>query len=110
MENDVYERLARVEERSKSNTHRLDKLEQIVNEIHTLSNTMIQLVEEVKHTNETVGTLNDKMDKMDNRVDAIERSPADDYKVYKRSAVTAIISTAAGALVTALIVLAANYI
>ncbi len=110
MENEYTERLIRVEERAKSNSHRLDELEPIVNEIHAMSNTMIQLVEEVKHTNETVGTLNKKMDKMDNRVDAIERSPADDYKVYKRSAVTAIISTAAGSMVTALIVILANYI
>ena len=44
MEHEYLERLAKVEERAKSNTHRLDKLEPIINEIHTMSNTMIQLV------------------------------------------------------------------
>ena len=42
-------RLTRVEARAKSNTHRIDKLEPIVEEIHTMSETMVQLVEEVKH-------------------------------------------------------------
>ena len=35
---EVLERLTKAEERTKSNTHRLDKLEPIVNEIHTMSN------------------------------------------------------------------------
>ena len=38
---EVLECLTKTEERSKSNTHRLDKLEPIVNEIHTMSNTMV---------------------------------------------------------------------
>ena len=44
-EKEIVERLTKVEERSKSNTHRLEKLEPIVGEIHTMSKTMIQLVE-----------------------------------------------------------------
>ena len=32
---EVLERLTKAEERTKSNSHRLDKLEPIVNEIHT---------------------------------------------------------------------------
>ena len=41
---DIEHRLTDVENRAKSNTHRLDKLEPIVDEIHTMSNTMVQLV------------------------------------------------------------------
>ena len=77
---EVLERLTKAEERTKSNTHRLDKLEPIVNEIHTMSNTMVQLVEEVKHTNETVSSLDEKVERMDSRVDIMERSPADDIR------------------------------
>ena len=44
-EMEFMERLTKAEERSKSNTHRLDKLEPIINEIHTMANTMVQLVE-----------------------------------------------------------------
>ena len=40
-EKETVERLTKVEERSKSNMHRLEKLEPIVDEIHTMSKTMI---------------------------------------------------------------------
>lgn len=107
---DIEHRLTDVEARAKSNTHRLDKLEPIVEEIHTMSNTMVQLVQEVKHTNETVNNLDAKVDRMDSRVDEMERAPAVDAKKYKTTAVTAIISTVAGAFATGLIVLIAHFI
>ena len=107
---DIEHRLTDVENRAKSNTHRLDKLEPIVDEIHTMSNTMVQLVQEVKHTNETVNNLDAKVDRMDSRVDDMERAPAEDVKKYKSTAVTAIISTIAGAFATGIIVLIAQFI
>ena len=109
-EMEFMERLTKAEERSKSNTHRLDKLEPIINEIHTMANTMVQLVEEVKHTNETVSSLDEKVERMDSRVDVMERAPADELKAYRRTAATTIISTLAGALAAGLLVMAANYI
>ena len=107
---DIEHRLTDVENRSKSNTHRLDKLEPIVDEIHTMSNTMVQLVQEVKHTNETVNNLDAKVDRMDSRVDDMERAPAEDAKKYKSTAITAVISTIAGAFATGIIVLIAQFI
>lgn len=103
-------RLTKVEERAKSNTHRIDKLELIVSEIHTMSETMVQLVEEVKHTNDNVCTLDKKIDSMDARVDIMERAPVEDVKKYKTTAVTAIISTISGAFATGLIMMIAQYI
>ena len=107
---DIEHRLTDVESRSKSNTHRLDKLEPIVDEIHTMSNTMVQLVQEVKHTNETVNNLDAKVDRMDSRVDDMERAPAEDAKKYKSTAITAIISTIAGAFAKGIIVMIAQFI
>ena len=107
---DIEHRLTDVESRSKSNTHRLDKLEPIVDEIHTMSNTMVQLVQEVKHTNETVNNLDAKVDRMDSRVDDMERAPAEDVKKYKSTAITAVISTIAGAFATGIIVMIAQFI
>ena len=107
---EIEHRITEVEQRAKSNSHRLDKLEPVVEEIHTMSNTMVQLVQEVKHTNETVNSLDEKVDRMDSRVDDMERAPADDMKKYKTTAVTAIISTVAGALATGLIVMIAHFI
>jgi len=110
MKSFIERRLTKVEERAKSNTHRIDKLEPIVSEIHTMSETMVQLVEEVKHTNENVCTLDKKIDSMDARVDEMERAPAEDVKKYKTTAVTAIISTISGAFATGLIMMIAQYI
>lgn len=110
MEREEIERLTKVEERTKSNSHRLDKLEPIVEEIHTMSTTMVQLVEEVKHTNDTVSNLDKKVERMDSRVDVMERAPAENMKSYRLTAVTAIISTVAGALATGIVVLVAQVI
>lgn len=107
---DVEHRITEVEQRAKSNSHRIDKLEPIISEIHTLSKTMVQLVQEVKHTNETVSSLDEKVDRMDSRVDVMERAPADDMKTYKRTAVTAIISTVFGALAAGMVVLIAQFL
>ena len=107
---DIEHRLTDVENRARSNTHRLDKLEPIVEEIHTMSNTMVQLVQEVKHTNETVNNLDAKVDRMDSRVDDMEKAPAEDAKKYRTTAITAIISTVSGALATGIIMLIAQFI
>ena len=107
---EMLERLTKAEERSKSNTHRLDKLEPVINEIHTMSNTLVQLVEEMKHTNEAVASLDEKVERMDSRVDTMERAPADDMRAYRRTAVTSIVSAVAGAMATGVLVLVANYI
>lgn len=107
---DIEHRLTDVENRARSNTHRLDKLEPIVDEIHTMSNTMVQLVQEVKHTNETVNNLDAKVDRMDSRVDDMEKAPAEDAKKYRTTAITAIISTVSGALATGIIMLIAQFI
>lgn len=109
-EREFEHRLTETEQRSKSNTHRLDKLEKVTEEIHTMSGTMVQLVEEIKHTNENVCSLDEKVDHIDARVDDMERAPAEDVKKYKTTAVTAIISAISGAFATGLIMMIAQYI
>ena len=92
-------RLTEVEQRSKSNSHRIDKLEPIVEEIHTMSNTMVQLVQEVKHTNEAVSTIDRKVDRMDSRVDEMEKAPAKQASAIKEKVVGAVY----GAIITFLL-------
>lgn len=93
---DLEHRLTEVEDRSKSNTKRLDKLEKVTDEIHTMSNTMVKLVEQTKATNENVHELKEK-------VEAIEKEPADNYKQLKKtiwtSIVTGILSAILGAVI-----------
>ncbi len=96
-------RLTEIEQRSRSNTHRLDKLEPIVNEIHTMSNTMVQLVQEVKHTNEAVNKLDEKVDRMDSRVDEVEKAPAKKWNKVKDTIITSVIGAIVGFLLGGLI-------
>lgn len=102
-ETEMEHRVTEVEARSKSNTHRIDKLERVTEEIHTMSNTMIQLVEEVKHTNETVSSLDQKVEKMDSRVDDMERAPGKEWGNAKKTASTTAIGTIIGFLAAGLI-------
>lgn len=101
MENalNIEHRLTELEQRSKSNSHRIDKLEPIVEEIHTMSNTMVQLVQEVKHTNEAVSTIDKKVDRMDSRVDEMEKAPAKQASSIKEK----IIGAVYGAIITFLV-------
>lgn len=96
---DIEHRLTEVEQRAKSNTHRLEELAPVVKEIHIMSNTMIKLVEEVKHTNETVSNLDKKVEKMDCRVDEMESAPGKEWSDAKRT----LFNTAVGAIITFLI-------
>ena len=100
---DIEHRLTDVENRARSNTHRLDKLEPIVDEIHTMSNTMVQLVQEVKHTNETVNNLNVKVDRMDIRVDDMEKAPAKEWSSMKRTIFNTILGAIVGFFIAGLV-------
>lgn len=100
---EIEHRLTEVEQRSKSNTHRIDKLEPIVDEIHTMSKTMVELVQEVKHTNEAVGNLDVKVDRMDSRVDEMEKAPAKKWKNTGEKVVSTVIGSFVGFLIAGLI-------
>lgn len=93
---DIEHRMTEVEDRSKSNTKRLDKLEKVTDAIHEMSNTMVHLVEQTKHTNENVEELKVK-------VETIEREPAEQYKQLKKTITTSVITAILGAIVGALI-------
>lgn len=96
MDINVEHRLTEVEERAKSNTKRLDKLERVTDAIHEMSNTMIHLVEQTKHTNENVEELKDK-------VDRIEKEPLENAKAIKKTVITCIVTAVVSAIIGALI-------
>lgn len=62
-------RLTEVEERSKSNSHRLDKLEESTEAINRLATSMEVMAERQEQVVETVG-------KLDTKVTALEEKPA----------------------------------
>lgn len=100
---DIEHRLTETEERSRSNTHRLDKLEPIIGEIHTMSNTMVQLVQEVKHTNEAVNSLDKKVGCMDNRMDEMEKAPAKRFNNAKDTILNALLGAIVGFFIAGLL-------
>jgi len=93
---EIRERLTKIEERSKSNGHRLDKLEPIVTEIHSISENMSVLVEQMKHTNENIKDL--KQD-----VEGIKEEPSVRMIQVKTAIVTAVTSAVVSAIVAAII-------
>ncbi len=100
---EIEHRLTEVEQRGKSNTHRLDKLEPIVDEIHIMSKTMVQLVEAVKNTNESVNNLNKKVDFMDIRMDDMEKAPAKKLNNVKETVIGNITGALIGFLMAGLL-------
>ena len=86
IETEFVERLTKVEERSKSNTHQINDLKPVIEEIHTMSKTMVELIGEVKHTNENVSELKDK-------VDILEKVPGKQWTATKRTFFTAMTSS-----------------
>lgn len=100
---EVEHRLTAVEEKASSNVKRLNRLEPIIDEIHTMSMTMVQLVDEMKHTNENVSILNDKLDNMDSRVDEMEKAPGKEWSNAKRTVFNTIVGAIVGFFVTGMI-------
>ena len=86
IETEYVERLTKVEERSKSNTHQIEDLKPVVNEIHTMSKTMVELIGEVRHTNENVSELKEK-------VEIMEQEPVKQWSATKRTFFTSITSS-----------------
>ena len=96
-------RMTENEQRSKSNTKRLDKLEPIIEEIHTMSKTMVELVQEIKHTNETVTNLDEKVDRIDERVDEMEMAPAKKWGHVKDKIIDTVLGAIVGFLIAGII-------
>lgn len=69
MDNKYIERLVEVEQRSKSNTKRLDNVEEKVEDIHNLTLAVKEIATEVK-------MMREDLNKIDNRVVVLEEKPS----------------------------------
>lgn len=78
-------RLTEVEQRSKSNTKRLDKLEQIQDELKAISVTLLKVGDKVEYLGNSVDTLNKK-------VAETEEQPKKTLGTIKAAIITAICS------------------
>lgn len=90
------ERLTKVEERSKSNSHRIDVVEGVVSEIKTLATNTKELTVELKHTNRNIDEIKEK-------VELLEGEPAKKWRDYTGHAIKILIGVLIGALGTGLL-------
>lgn len=91
---DLEVQLAHLEEREKSNTHRIDKLEEEVSEIKDLTIAVKEIATETKHMRE-------EQNNMSKRLSTIEEKPAKNWD----KVVSTIIGTVVGGVVGAVLAL-----
>ena len=91
---DLEVQLAHLEEREKSNTHRIDKLEEEVSEIKDLTIAVKEIATETKHMRE-------EQNNMSKRLSTIEEKPAKNWDKI----ITTVIGTVVGGLVGAVLAL-----
>lgn len=69
-------RLTAVEQRSKSNSHRLEQVEKQQEAIHSLAASLQVMAAEQKHQTEAIQTVREDVSRLDGKVDALEMKPA----------------------------------
>lgn len=99
------ERMAKVEERAKSNTHRIDQLESIAAEIHEQNIAITKLCGELKRTNDNAEKTAAIVADHDDRLDAIEGKPLVLLDKIKIAAASAAVTVAVTAIIGALMAL-----
>lgn len=88
---DLEVQLAHLEEREKSNTHRIDKLEEEVSEIKDLTIAVKEIATETKHMRE-------EQTNMNKRLNVIEEKPAKSWDSAKLAIITSTISLIVGSV------------
>ena len=72
---DVENRLTSLEQRCKSNGHRLEHLEKQQEAIHSLAASIQVMASEQKYQTEAINTVREDVSRLDGKVDALEMKP-----------------------------------
>lgn len=103
---DFEQRLTRVEERAKSNSHRLDEIEKDRKELSGSLNRMASAVEvlatEQKHTAEAQKETREKLEEVDEKVSNLEQAPAKSASRIKEKVIEIVIAGILGAIIGAI--------
>ena len=91
-------KLAETEARSKSNTHRIDRLEENADALNRLATSVEVMATEQKHQTKAISEVKDDLSNLSGKVDTIEQKPAKRWD----GLVEKVIYGAVGALVTAI--------
>ena len=75
MEINIEHRLTEVEQRSKSNTHRLETLEKEHEALHTMAASMQVMAAEQKHQTEAIESVKTDVGRLEGKVDVLEEKP-----------------------------------
>lgn len=105
MEKEYIERIVETEQRSKSNTKRLDEHDLKFKEINNKLEDTHELTYAIKEIATEVKLMREDVNKLDIRVGDIEKEPAQDYKDTKKAIRNQIICTIAGTIIGGLIAL-----
>lgn len=89
---ELIQRLTTLEDRTKSNTHRIDSLEEKVENIHELATSVKLLASETKAMREDVN-------KMDNRLKIVEEKPAKNWDKVTMTIIGTVVGAIAGGFI-----------
>lgn len=96
---------ARIHEENARQNARIKILEENVQEIHGLTVSVEKMATNMENMLSAIERQGNLIEAQSNRIDKIEREPAKDYKQIKMAIVTAIVSSIAGLVAGALLVL-----
>ena len=97
-EQEMAVKLAETEARSKSNTHRLDKIEEDFDALNKLASAMEVMANEQKHQGEAVAEIKNDVTALGTKVDAIEKKPGKRWDGMVDKFLYGLVGVLAGAL------------
>ena len=86
---EIVERLIDTENRAKSNTHRLDKLEQLTDSMNSLAKSVALMAQKQE-------SMSEKLDETCADVKELKNEPADYWKEFRKAALTAVVAAVIG--------------
>lgn len=86
-------KVAEVDHRAKSNTRRIEKLEQTTDAIHSLATSVEILVQEQKHQTEAMADIKCDVAKLDGKVDSLEKKPGKKWEQIKEKVIWAVLAS-----------------
>ena len=72
-------KVAEVDQRAKSNTRRLDKMENLTEAVQSLATAVEVMVREQSHQTEAMGRIEDNVNKLSGKVEVLEQKPGKRY-------------------------------
>lgn len=92
MADNVEHRLTEVEQRSKSNMHRLEKLEKDHEALHSMAASLEVMANEQKHQTQTIADVKTDVGRLESKVDVLESKPAKRWDGIVDKAIWAVVA------------------